>query len=184
MMCDECGLNPATIHIATIIGGNKKDENLCKDCWQKRNAAMLGGMPMGELLSKLLGTKPKAEENAEPEEKIELYCEGCGMSYHEYRKTGRVGCAHCYAAFGDYVEQKVKSLHGPARHVGKAPAHLAEEVTAQREMEALSKQMEEAVAREDFELAAALRDRIRAISLEKVAKDIQRTRAQEVHVDE
>ena len=50
MMCDECGQNPATIHIATIIGGKKKDENLCPQCWQKRNTALLGGLQVGDLI--------------------------------------------------------------------------------------------------------------------------------------
>ena len=186
MMCDECGLNPATIHIATIIGGNKKDENLCKDCWQKRNAAMMGGLQMGELLAKLLGAKPEQNEQKtpEPEEALELYCDACGMSWNEFRKTGRVGCAHCYAVFGEHMEKTIAPEKGQARHTGKAPAHLAEEMTMQRQMEALKKQMEEAVQREDFELAATLRDSIRAISLDQVAKDMRKQHAQEVHADE
>ena len=48
----------------------------------------------------------------------------------------------------------------------------------------LKKQMEEAVQREDFELAATLRDSIRAISLDQVAKDMRKQHAQAVHADE
>ena len=63
MLCDECGQNQATIHIATIIGGKKKDENLCPQCWQKRNAQILGGLSVGNLLSQLLGAQPQQEED-------------------------------------------------------------------------------------------------------------------------
>ena len=184
MMCDECGQNPATIHIATIIGGNKKDENLCHQCWQKRNAALLGGLQVGDLLSKLLGAKPKQEKAEEPEEKIELYCDGCGMSYHEFQKTGRVGCAHCYEVFGEHMEKTLKSIHGHARHVGKAPAHLAGEMDAQRQMEDLRRQMDEAIAVEDFEQAAVLRDRIREIQLNQVAVEMHKGQAEEASADE
>ena len=184
MMCDECGQNPATIHIATIIGGNKKDENLCPQCWQKRNAALLGGLQVGDLLSKLLGAKPKQDKAEEPEEKIELYCDGCGMSYHEFQKTGRVGCAHCYAVFGEHMEKTLKSIHGHARHVGKAPEHLAGEMDAQRQLDALRRLMEEAVAAEDFEQAAVLRDQIREIQLSQVAKEMHRAKAEEAGEDE
>ena len=62
MLCDECGQNQATIHIATIIGGKKKDENLCPQCWQKRNAQILGGLSVGNLLSQLLGAQPQQED--------------------------------------------------------------------------------------------------------------------------
>ena len=172
MMCDECGQNPATIHIATIIGGNKKDENLCPQCWQKRNAQLLGGLQVGDLLSKLLSAKQKQDKPEAQEEKIELYCDSCGMSYHEFQKTGRVGCAHCYSVFGAHMEKTLKSIHGHARHVGKAPAYLAGEMDAHRQLEELRKAMEEAVAVEDFEQAAVLRDRIRAIQLEQMAKNL------------
>ena len=57
MMCDECGQNQATVHIATIIGGKKKDENLCAQCWQKRNAQLLGGLAVGDLLTARYGAR-------------------------------------------------------------------------------------------------------------------------------
>ena len=75
MMCDECGQNQATVHIATIIGGKKKDENLCAQCWQKRNAQLLGGLAVGDLLSKLLGAKPQAEQPEQQEDEA-----GCDLT--------------------------------------------------------------------------------------------------------
>ena len=181
MMCDECGQNQATIHIATIIGGKKKDENLCAQCWQKRNAQLLGGLAVGDLLSKLLGAKPQAEqpEQQEDEEGCDLTCPGCGMSFAEFQKTGKVGCAGCYAAFGDKMEQTLKSIHGHARHVGKVPEYLAGERNAQRRLDDLRRQMDAAVAEEDFERAAALRDEIKALNLTAVAQEMK-----EAHRDE
>ena len=53
MLCDECGQNQATIHIAAFIGGKKKYEHLCAQCWQKRAGQQ--GLSVGDLLSHLLG---------------------------------------------------------------------------------------------------------------------------------
>ena len=177
MMCDECGQNQATIHIATIIGGKKKDENLCPQCWQKRNAQLLGGLAVGDLLSKLLGAKPKSETSeqdaSQETEAPDVVCPGCGMSLKEFQKSGKVGCADCYAAFGDKMKQTLKSIHGHARHVGKVPEYLAAEVSTQRRMDDLRRQMDAAVAEEDFERAAVLRDEIKELSLAEVAQEMK-----------
>ena len=35
MMCDECGVRPATIHLTTFTNGEKQDKNLCATCLTK-----------------------------------------------------------------------------------------------------------------------------------------------------
>lgn len=82
------------------------------------------------------------------------------------------------------MEKTLKSIHGHARHVGKAPAHLAGEMDAQRQMEDLRRQMDEAIAVEDFEQAAVLRDRIREIQLNQVAVEMHKGQAEEASADE
>lgn len=168
MLCDACGQNQATIHISTIIGGSKKDENLCPQCWQKRNAQIMGGLSVGELLSSLLGAQPH------PEERVDITCDQCGMTYEEFKQSGRLGCANCYTAFGDNMKKTLKSIHGHAHHVGKVPARLEKELRDRHRMEDLKKQMEQAVRTEDFEQAAVLRDEIKALAAQ------QEQRAEEV----
>lgn len=158
MLCDVCGQNQATIHVATIIGGKKKDENLCPQCWQKRNAQILGGLSVGDLLSQLLGAQPQQEAP------VDLRCEKCGMTYAEFQKSGRLGCANCYAAFGDTMKQMLKRIHGHAHHVGKVPAGLEQELRVRQQLDDLRREMEQAVRDEEFERAAELRDRIKALS--------------------
>lgn len=164
MLCSECGKNPATIHIVTVFGDTKKGENLCQECWQKRNAKILGGLNLnvGELLSQLLsGGTPTPQED-----KVELSCASCGMTYEEFRKTGRLGCAKCYEAFGQQLRDTLKSVHGHARHVGRVPESLENELRTQRALQEARNMMEEAVKAEEFEKAAFLRDKIRALENE------------------
>ena len=40
MMCDECGIRPASIRITTIVGGEKKEKNLCASCMAKIKESM------------------------------------------------------------------------------------------------------------------------------------------------
>ncbi len=164
MLCSECGKNPATIHIVTVFGDTKKGENLCQECWQKRNAKILGGLNVnvGELLSQLLsGGAPKPQED-----KIELTCASCGMTYEEFRKTGRLGCAKCYEAFGEQLKNTLKSVHGHTHHVGKVPEALENELRAQRELQEMRRRMEECVKSEEFERAAFFRDKVRELEAE------------------
>ncbi len=165
MLCDECGQNQATIRISTIIGENKKEENLCPQCLKKRNAQILGGLKVGDLLSQLLGAQPQAEP------KETLRCDACGQTYEEFQKSGRLGCANCYAAFGDNMKKTLKSIHGHAHHVGKVPAYLEGERLHRQQVDDLKRQMDQAVAAEDFERAAVLRDRIRDLSTREKAPD-------------
>ena len=164
MLCNECGKNPATIHIVTVFGDKQKGEDLCQECWQKRNAKILGGLNLnvGELLSQLLtGSAPEPRE-----EKPDLVCPSCGMTYKEFSKTGHLGCAKCYEAFGTQLKSTLKSVHGHTHHVGKVPEYLETELRAQRELQEARRQMEECIKNEEFERAAFLRDKIRALEAE------------------
>lgn len=159
MLCDACGENQATLHIATIIGGKKKDENLCAQCWQKRNAQIMGGLSVGDLLSQLLGAQPQKEKDQDSG----IHCDKCGMTYDEFRASGRLGCANCYTAFGDKMKQTLKGIHGHTHHVGKVPEEFEQELLHQRKLDDLKRQMDEAVGEEDFERAAVLRDHIKEL---------------------
>ena len=85
------------------------------------------------------------------------------MTFAEFQKSGRLGCANCYAAFGENMRKMLGSIHGHTHHVGKVPGYLEEEVRAKQQIDDLRRQMDEAVRTEDFERAAELRDRIRAL---------------------
>jgi len=53
-------------------------------------------------------------------------------------------------------------LHQDACHRGKVPGHLSEQLSRRRELEELERQLNQAVAEQRYEDAAALRDRITA----------------------
>ena len=163
MLCDECGINPATVRFQTLLQGKKTEENLCQTCWQKKNAQILGGISIGDLLAGLI-------KGAQQEQVPDLHCEQCGQTYAEFKKTGLLGCAQCYAAFGERMEEALLRVHGRAQHAGKVPPDLRESQDRARRVDALKQEMEKAITAEDFERAAELRDEIRALCAEPTAK--------------
>ena len=117
-------------------------------------------------------------------------CTCCGMSYASFRQNGLLGCAECYTAFEQQLVPLIARAHeGGTRHIGKMPrrplagvpedrselkaieraAAMEAEKAARREAEArllaeralmLQKRLNEAVAAEQYEKAAQLRDEL------------------------
>ena len=92
------------------------------------------------------------------------------MSYGEFRKGGMLGCAECYQAFRKELTPLITRVQGRAQHAGRRPPVSEEEQARINEMESLRARMEAAVAEENFEEAAKLRDALRALTLAKEEK--------------
>lgn len=78
-------------------------------------------------------------------------CPVCGFSIENYRRTGHLGCPDCYTVFARELD--------PAAEAEETEAEESNAVKRAR----LQKELQQAVAREDYERAAALRDKINAL---------------------
>jgi len=85
-----------------------------------------------------------------------LVCSQCGQTLEAFKKDGLLGCAACYPAFAAELTRIFKRLHGATQHCVVEIPKLETEVT-------LKARLRDAVAREDYEEASALRDRILVI---------------------
>jgi protein arginine kinase activator len=83
------------------------------------------------------------------------------MTYDDFRKVGRLGCAECYTTFRRSLASLLKRIHGSTHHLGKAPARLVKPPKAKMELADLKKRLERSIEMEEFEEAARLRDQIR-----------------------
>ena len=90
------------------------------------------------------------------------------MPFETYRKTFLLGCAGCYDSFSDALLVDLRKIHGETHHLGKAPKGQAKApaIRAVVTPAGLRQRLAEAIAREDFEAAAQLRDQIRALEKE------------------
>jgi protein arginine kinase activator len=78
------------------------------------------------------------------------------MTYSEFQKSGRLGCAQCYEAFATPIETTLRRIHGNAEHHGKIPAEAGAGLSKKRKAEELKQKIAKAVAAEDYETAASL----------------------------
>ena len=106
---------------------------------------------------------PKQDEFANPYKRVAARCPSCGMTYDELRRTGKFGCSSCYDAFESYITGSLKSIHGDNVHKGKVPKRNGGPLLKKHELEDLKRRLVDAIAKEEFEEAAVLRDRIKAL---------------------
>jgi len=182
-MCDDCQVNPAIVHLTHVEDGEAQIFNLCEDCARRRGIpipdgdtlmrglealAHAAGASLGKTHVKLT-VKPANEVREEKREKVEeraaekeVICPNCGMKLSAFRSSGWLGCAECYGAFDEQIERVLVQVHGSGSHKGKVYGEAgAAQRGGKRDVEGLRRDLEAAIRREEFELAATIRDAIR-----------------------
>ena len=165
MMCEECGIRPANFHITTIAGDTRTKRDLCAVCMAKYQK-QLPGLDFTNLvgiLTGMLGMGDEREEEEENTETPELTCEECGMTYKAFRKGGMLGCANCYKAFKTPLDMLLQRIHGNTQHAGHIPGNVRSDMAIRMSIERLRQKLSRAIAEEEYEQAAQLRDSIRAL---------------------
>lgn len=164
MYCEECKQRPATVHLTQMYNGKKVETHLCETCAAQKGAFMFdvaSNFSIPNLLGSLFGSNFNI-----PDVKAPLQvgiCPNCGMNLSDIRNTGRLGCSECYTAFEKELEPTLRRVHGNSQHVGKVPARGGEKVMVKKKIENLKQQLQQAVAAEDYEKAAEIRDTIKDI---------------------
>ena len=97
------------------------------------------------------------------------------MTYAEFQKGGMLGCANCYRAFKVPLTSLLQRVHGNTQHAGRVPGGVRSGVSIRMNIDRLKEKLQQAIADEEYEQAARLRDAIRAltIQLERQKGDIK-----------
>jgi len=164
--CDQCGREPATVHVTRVVNGEKTEMHLCATCAAEHGEFEFMVEPkfsIQNLLAGLLNYEGGIQSAVGPAPARSLHCEDCDLSYQDFARTGRLGCGACYRHFSQQLEPLLRRIHGSSVHAGKVPERAGKEVRLRREVKRLKEQLAQCVAQEDFEQAARLRDRIRDI---------------------
>lgn len=165
MQCQECGTRPATLHFTKIVNGEKTEFHICESCARDKGELIPGttnGFSIHNLISGLLNFDPHTKNTVGVAAKP-LHCEECGMSYAQFSKMGRFGCSSCYKYFEDRLDPLLRRIHGNTVHVGKVPERSGGDLQVKREIDKLKTELQLCIAREEFEKAASIRDRIREL---------------------
>jgi len=191
ILCQICNQRPATTHIteAEPDTGEVHELHICGSCLRSLDLHPDQPPPsVAELLSKHAESSTTEPGHAEDQgSKISInlkpptskalisslqQCPECGLSFANFTKHNRFGCPACYDAFGSDLERALEEIHGGSRHVGRLPQHSADD--GERRMSRrlhLQRRLDQAVAEEDFEAAAQIRDHLQQIADAGVDQD-------------
>jgi protein arginine kinase activator len=157
MVCNVCKKNVAKVHLTQIVGDKVQKVDLCEDCAKEKGVNDPSSFSLADLLLGL-GAAQEIEQSAGG---VEIKCARCGFTQAEFKKMGRLGCPDCYETFAQGLEGLLKTMHKGTRHVGKVPRVLRESRDVEERLNGLLVRLDKAVAEEDFEQAAVLRDEIK-----------------------
>ena len=163
MTCDVCKNNPATVFLTQIVDGKMQKVNLCESCSKDKGVTDPTGFALADLLLGL-GAAQEIEKGS-----AVTKCPNCGFSQADFKKTGRLGCAQCYDTFSEGLGSLIKQMHKGVEHVGKVPQRAVRSLARQSELKELHRNLRKAVAEENYESAAQIRDQIRKFEVEKSA---------------
>jgi protein arginine kinase activator len=164
MKCQKCD-RPATFHITELTGGKPVELHLCED-HAREYLTQPGGEPAGpsnmasalaHQLAQQMAVGQTAEELAQLDQQS---CPICGITFHDFRSQGRLGCAHDYVAFEAQLEPLLLNIHGENEHVGKVPKRCPQGSEKRTQLIRLRREMADAVAEENYERAKVVRDEI------------------------
>ena len=155
--CDKCD-KPATVYLTEIVGGQKIQKHLCEDCAASEGITIKSNVPISQLLEEFVLQSSGGPQVAE------LKCDVCGITFKEFRQGGLLGCPNDYEVFAKPLESLLqRAQEGATRHVGKAPGGRGADGGRANSVLRLRAELQTAVAQEDYERAAALRDQIKQL---------------------
>ena len=162
MKCQKCE-KPATFHITDLTGDELLALHLCADC-AKDYLKADDDVEAAPTITGVLQQQLKLEQTAEDLKELDSReCPICGISFYEFRQSGRLGCPNDYTCFAAELEPLLVNVHGDNIHVGKRPKRGSDDTEIQTETIRLRREMKDAVENEDYEKASELRDRIRTL---------------------
>ena len=160
--CDICHQRPAELTITEVNKeGRTSEQRICAECAQARGVVAPGALKqtVAEILLELKNRIQDTDQRS--------LCANCGLSYAEFKTTGRLGCEHCYVAFTERLNPIIKRIHGASRHTGRAPQRNGKSAFRNFELHRLRRELKKAIAAEDYERAAAVRDQIHQVGGEE-----------------
>ncbi len=178
MLCERCNKKKATVIYRENLAGRVRVLRLCGECTEileaageleelgtamapfgspfARNEDNGGTLPFFLPVGGTGGTTSTGRSGG-------LKCSSCGSTLGEIISGGRVGCAMCYSVFAEPLRVVIRALHGEATHTGRSTAEARRRKERADCLARLKRQLKEAVAAEQFERAATLRDEIRRL---------------------
>lgn len=166
MMCDDCGVRPANFLLKAVTEDGVREKNLCAVCMAKyqRRIPGLDFSNLAGILSGILESHSTEKTETYDAETDALTCPDCKTTYAEFRRNGRVGCAKCYTEFRKPLESLLLKVHGNLQHAGRMPGGVQNDASIRMNIDRLKQDLVKAIASEEYEQAAQIRDQVRGLA--------------------
>ncbi|MBM3330463.1 hypothetical protein FJY68_01270 [candidate division WOR-3 bacterium] len=154
--CDLCGKGEATMKVSQLDKEGKVTEiTICPECARQRGFTEVEKLKanVAEIITEL--------KNRIDEGDSKLICPNCGLSYAEFKRQARLGCAECYTSFHDQLVPLIRRIHDAVQHVGRTASGGRKQAQMKMNVQKLREALSGAIQDEDYEKAAALRDQLR-----------------------
>lgn len=151
--------------LTQIVNGKVSELALCEACARAKGLFDPQSLTFAEkffpeefkervdkLVRELSAHATVGEQSSPPPMSLLSSCPVCGFGVEDYRRTGHLGCPDCYSVFARELN--------PGTEADPEPVQESASITKAR----LQKELQQAIAREDYERAATLRDQINALT--------------------
>jgi protein arginine kinase activator len=154
------------VHETIVRDGVRTEVHLCAEHAIDRGYLLPTNVGPALVVGKLL---EKATQAAARSVKA---CPSCAMTMQVLRETGLVGCSDCYRHFEEELAAIIgRTQEGAATHVGRHPAQASSLIDRAAMRNRMVRELREAVAREEYERAARLRDEMLSLGLDSGGGD-------------
>ncbi|WP_138420206.1 UvrB/UvrC motif-containing protein [Aquibacillus sediminis] len=170
MDCQECKERSATLHFTKVVNGAKTEIHVCEQCAKEKGYVSdeEEAYSLHDLLSGLFNFEPSSIHTGQQANQVSteqvLKCPNCGMTYHDFTRVGKFGCAECYHAFEAHLNPIFRRVHsGNTTHDGKIPKRIGSTIQQRKKLDQYRKQLQQLIENEEFEQAAKVRDQIKSL---------------------
>ncbi|MBU5467976.1 UvrB/UvrC motif-containing protein [Virgibacillus sp. MSJ-26] len=174
MECQECHKRPATLHFTQVINGNKTEVHVCEVCAKEKGYMSFPdeAYTLHNLITGLFDfdSSINPQKKAHLKQSKELQCPKCEMTFSDFKRLGKFGCAECYNTFSSKLDPVFRRVHsGNTLHHGKIPKRKGGHLHLKKELDSLRIELQSLIKNEEFEKAATIRDQIK--DLEQTIKN-------------
>lgn len=173
MECQICHERPAKLHFTQVINGNKTEIHVCEVCAKEKGYVTYpdDGYTLHDLLKGLFNVDSSsvgAQRHHPLNFQKQQQCPQCELTFIDFQRTGKFGCAKCYETFSPRIESILRRVHsGNTVHSGKIPKRKGGNLHIKRQIEKYREQLLRLIEEEAFEEAAVVRDKINALKEKK-----------------
>ena len=151
LQCSVCDA-VATVHLTQITQGKVHKMHYCEACANKGGAGDAAVFQLADAVTAATTVAPA------------IVCPTCQFSDVDFRRSGRLGCPDCWPVFLEALDGLLAKVQHQVQHIGRAPNGTLALGQIRHRLQLAQGAIAKAIAAEDYETAARLRDEIAQLS--------------------